>query len=80
MDYGCWRWTVSSSADAGRTLPRRVNPAMDLPMRHRYTATAISLRWLIAIGIAPSRFLALRTELPLSPTKLQLFIRGHCGA
>ena len=43
-------------------------------MRHRYTATAISLHWLIAIGIAGTFSLGLYMhELPLSPTKLQLY-------
>ncbi|MBX3685026.1 MAG: cytochrome b [Rhodocyclaceae bacterium] len=43
-------------------------------MRHRYTTTAISLHWLIAIGIAGTFSLGLYMhELPLSPTKLQLY-------
>ena len=43
-------------------------------MKHRYTTTAISLHWLIAIGIAGSFSLGLYMhELPLSPTKLQLY-------
>ncbi|MCB1899295.1 cytochrome b [Cognatazoarcus halotolerans] len=43
-------------------------------MTSRYTATAISLHWLIAIGIAGTFSLGVYMhELPLSPTKLQLY-------
>jgi len=43
-------------------------------MTSRYTTTAISLHWLIAIGIAGTFSLGVYMhELPLSPTKLQLY-------
>ena len=48
-------------------------------MRHRYTTTAISLHWLIAIGIAGTFSLGLYMhELPLSPTSCSS-IRGTSG-